>query len=370
MTPSPNIGTIKTRFKNGREADALPPASPIEPEDFYVPPSEPDRSSEMQPFSFYFDGDESPAPVPMLIERLIPRDGLTFLGGQSGAGKSFVAIDAAVAIATGGMFFGYEALERAGVLYIAAEGRATISSRLAAAKKARGITENLPIVVVTTVPDLAASTERRPFVRNVKSAANAMREKFGVRVGLVIIDTLAAAFSMKDENSAAEVNSICKAATEIGDALSAATLALHHYGKVQSTGLRGSSASRGAGESIIAVLAERDELSGKVSDRRLVHSKSRVGEEGPIAKFDLRHVDLGTDNSGEQFGSASVEVGASLEGTGATSAANKEKRPGRAARAYLDALEEALSNATREVENRQLVWKLAQRGQGDRTNAS
>ena len=255
-----------------------------------------------------FDGDAPPAPVPMLVERVVPLKGITFLGGQSGAGKSFVAIDLSVAVATGEAFFGLQVLKSGGVIYVAAEGAASIATRLAAAKKARGIDEKLPVATVTVVGDLSDAKTRREFIRRLETAAKTLRDRYGVDVKLIIVDTIAAAFSMKDENAAGEVNAVCKATAELGDAVGAAVLAVAHYGKDASTGLRGSSASRAAGESVLAVLAERDETTGRSGNRRLVHAKSRVGEEGPIAAFELRDVTIGTGDDGEPIIAGYVAV--------------------------------------------------------------
>ncbi len=291
----------------------------------------------------YFDGDAPPAPVPMLVERLLPLEGLTILAGQSGAGKSFLAIDLSVALASQGSFFGRIPEERVAVIYVAAEGRATIATRIDAAKKARGIADKLPIAVVKIVPDLASKKERAEFIQKLQLIAQRLEAGFGLRVGAVIIDTVIAAFTIKDENSAGELSQVCKAAAELGDAIGAATIPLVHFGKSQETGIRGSSATRGFGESVLAVLADRDETTGKCSNRRLVHSKSRVGEEGPIARFELRDVTL-TSGVGEEFRAGCVEVGENLEDADALEVTGKtgKGRPLSAAgKAFLEALTEA-----------------------------
>lgn len=255
--------------------------------------------------SLWFDGDAPPEPVAAVVERIIPAQGLTFLGGQSGSAKTFLAIDIGVAVASGQPFFDLET-ERCGAIYAAAEGAATLSSRLAAAKAARGVSEPLPFAVVRYVPDLADRGLRREFLNVLKQAAGIIREKHGVRVGLVILDTLGAAFSMRDENSAAEMNAVCRAAAQLGDSVGAATLVLAHFGKAQETGIRGSSAIRGAGESVLATLGDRDETTGICTNRRWVHVKSRSGEEGEAHAFELQHVFLGVDQNGEEIGAAKI----------------------------------------------------------------
>lgn len=53
---------------------------------------------------FIFDGDIPPKAPPQLVQKLIPQQGICFIGGQSGAGKTFVAIDLAVSLASGTSF--------------------------------------------------------------------------------------------------------------------------------------------------------------------------------------------------------------------------------------------------------------------------
>ncbi|RTL89374.1 MAG: AAA family ATPase [Hyphomicrobiales bacterium] len=255
----------------------------------------------------WFHGDAPPEPTPMLIERILPAHGLTFLGGQSGAAKSFLAVDLSAAAVLGDAFFVMKAEELVGVIYIAGEGAATISTRFAAAIKAREVSdEKLPFALVRDVPDLSSKTERKQFAKRLAAVAKRIKETFGVRVGLIVIDTLGACFSMKDENSAAEMNAVCKAAASLGTGIGAATLVLAHYGKSQEAGIRGSSAIRAAAESVIAALGERKELEGECTRRRIVLVKSRDGEEGETHHFDLEHVQLGHDADGKPFGAARI----------------------------------------------------------------
>ncbi len=159
-----------------------------------------DETGEYAITDVYFDGDAPPAPVPLLIEPLLPREGLTFLGGQSGAGKSSVAIDMSAALSSEQRFFDYNIIERCAVIYVAAEGGATVPARLAAAQKARDIAENLPVAVIRSVPDLANANQRKAFIAKLRAVAARLHAKSELRVGCVMLDTLAAAFGIKDEN--------------------------------------------------------------------------------------------------------------------------------------------------------------------------
>lgn len=262
-----------------------PPPPPI----YHV--AEPPPKADL--FGVWFHGDAPPQPVPMLIERLLPAADLSILAGQSGAGKSFVGCDASAAVMTKKPFFGCDVTEKTGVIYIAAEGASSIPMRIEAALAARGFQGVAPFALIKEVPDLANDKARRDFiVEKIKPISAHIKTKFGLRVGMVVVDTIGSACTIKDENAAGEMNALCRGLREIGDAIGAATLPIAHYGKSQETGILGSSATRGFGESVISILADRDELTGTCKNRRMVHSKNRHGEEGPISNFELHESEI------------------------------------------------------------------------------
>lgn len=287
--------------------------------------------------SLTFDGDVPVSPPAMLVKKLVPLTGITFLGGQSGAGKTFAAVDLAVALASGMPFFGHAVEERVGTVILAGEGGGTLSSRVNAARLARGIEQSLPIAWAENISDLTDKAAMAATVDSLKQADRAFRGRDGVRLGLVIVDTLAASFSMKDENSNAEATAIIRALKELSGALSVAVMPVHHYGKGQETGLRGASAWRAGSDAVLSVLADRDQITGHVGNRRLALTKSRIGTEGWSAAFDLKFVPLGVDEEGEAIGSCHIVEGP-RHGEGAEAVTVIKTKPLRGdAKAYLDA---------------------------------
>ena len=83
-------------------------------------------------FGFMFDGDAEPAPLPELIRGMLPKFGTGIAGGQSGAGKSFMLLDACVALGTGSTFFGHPVREQVASVYLAAEAQGLAARNLAA----------------------------------------------------------------------------------------------------------------------------------------------------------------------------------------------------------------------------------------------
>jgi hypothetical protein len=152
----------------------------------------------------------------------------------------------------------------------------------------------------------------------------------------VPIDTIAATFGMKDEDDNAEATKICNVLRSIGDETGILMAPVHHYGKNPESGLRGASAWKGSADIILGVLADIDPLSGKTSNRELVCTKARDGEQGPISPFELEFIALGLKDDGEIYGSCCVvpKEGATRFG--------KEAAPNKGQKAIGDAIDEAL----------------------------
>lgn len=255
-----------------------------------------------------FDGDAAPEPPRYLVKHLLPAEGVAVLGGQSGAGKTFCAVDLAASLATEQPYFGRRIVERVGTLILAAEGAGTLGGRIEAARKTKADGKPLPIAWMGAVPNLADVEEVRKLLPKIRAVDARMREAFNVRLGLIVIDTLAAAFALKDENDAAEAQQALRHMRMLGEPLSALVLPVHHYGKTEDTGLRGSSAYRGGADAVLSVLADRKQVTGEVGARSLNLAKTRHGEEGPIAGFALRFVQLGLDEDGEPFGACVIDA--------------------------------------------------------------
>ena len=264
-----------------------------------------------------FDGERPPVQTPELIKGLLPVTGIAFLGGQSGAGKTFIAIDLSVALSCAGPseFFGRSVKQRVGVAIFAAEGEGTLAARLHVAKELRGVNEPLPIAYFSTPLDLCKDEDVASLCDRLVEIDKYFRRNFGVRLGAVIIDTVAAACGMESENDNAEAAKLIRNLGRLRDATNSLIMPVHHYGKTEDTGLRGASAFRAGADVVLSVLAKRNKETGETTDRRLALAKSRTSEEGPISGFDLAQVLIGMDEDGA-FGSCAVAP----NGNSATSA--------------------------------------------------
>jgi RecA-family ATPase len=78
-------------------------------------------------------------PTKWIVKKLIEAGSLNEIFGESGTGKSFLAISLASCVATGGDFFGYKTKRPGAVLYIAGEGKNGLERRFRAWQEHTGI---------------------------------------------------------------------------------------------------------------------------------------------------------------------------------------------------------------------------------------
>jgi AAA domain/Primase C terminal 2 (PriCT-2) len=263
--------------------------------------------------NFIFVGDAKPSPQKMLIDAVMPLEGLPFIGGQSSAGKTFVAILIAVCAASSSPLFGHEVKERVGSVIVAAEGKGMLAARIAAAMKELGIEGDIPVAWVKQVPDFNQADGLQAFVHDLRAISEHFQTKFGVRLGLVFVDTVSASFDIKEEADNAEAARVCKTMRRIGDTIAALVVPIHHYGKNAGVGLRGASAWRANADFVLSVMADIDPQTGNVSNRQLAIAKDRDGAQGPLTAFTLKPVELGVDDAGRPWGSLVAVTGTSID---------------------------------------------------------
>jgi AAA domain len=322
---------------NGHDDDAEPFGSPrsADPRAEEPPPaSSPDIDRD-----YIFLGDTKAAPPRELIDGLIPAEGVAVTGGQSTAGKTFEEIHKAICLGTGIPYFGRKIVERVGTVFVAAEGRPLMPNRFAAALIKLSIEARLPITWPKLLPDFSRADGIKRFIHDLNAIDERYRGDFGVRLGHVPIDTVAATFGMKDEDDNAEATRVCNTLRSIGEETGVLMSPVHHYGKNPESGLRGASAWKGSADIILGVLADIDPLTGKTSNRELVCAKARDGEQGPISPFDLEFVPLGLKDDGTIYGSCCV-----VPKEGEKSRFDKKTTQHKSEVAILRAINEALDN--------------------------
>ena len=188
---------------------------------------------------FMTDSEVEALPDPVwLIEDVLVENSLAVLYGLWGSYKSFVALDWALSLATGTAWLGKAAM-KADVLYICAEGIGGLKNRIAAWKQHHGI--NGSIEGVRIVPQAINLMDRASAEHLIVSAVE-VQQASGFTPKLVICDTLARSMAGGDENTMKDMALVIANADLIRRKLGGATfLPVHHSGKDQTLGMRGSS---------------------------------------------------------------------------------------------------------------------------------
>lgn len=221
---------------------------------------------------------ERPAPVPLVYGRL-DKDTQSWIIGEPGSFKSFVALDLAAHVAAGREWQGHRVRQER-VLYLAAEGASGMTLRTRAWQKINGQMEGvdfLPLPLqVSKIDEWQALIEL------------AVKREYG----LIVIDTQARVTVGLDENTAKDAGVFIAATAALKEATRACVLVVHHTGR-DGKNARGSSSIDGAQDTELKLsrAAPRSSMQVLIKDDK---QKDMAEDESGLA-VKLRVVDLGTD---------------------------------------------------------------------------
>jgi hypothetical protein len=173
-------------------------------------------------------------PVRWLVDGLIPAASFAAIFGKPGSYKSFAALYLGAMIATGREAFG-RSTTQGPVIYIAGEGGAGLKRRRDAIMRQHGLPADAPVYFIKAQLNLATTLEDRDALLSEIRA-------IGGKPALVVIDTFARMTAGIEENSAKDVGAAIAIMSSIEQETGAAVLIVHHSGKAQDAGMRGSSA--------------------------------------------------------------------------------------------------------------------------------
>ncbi|SCC95884.1 Primase 2 [Thiomonas sp. X19] len=226
-------------------------------------------------------------PLVWLVRGVLPAEGLAALFGASGSGKTFLALDAAAAIAEGRRWFTYR-VRPAPVVYVGLEGEAGLSQRVQAWDKHHGRPAPEGLRFVVSQPfDLLQPDD-------VAELAEACRG-----AGLVVLDTLNRAAPGVDENSSQDMGRIIEAAADLQRRIGGLVLLIHHAGKDSTKGMRGHSSLHAALDAAIEVRRDGDAREWRIA-------KSKDGADAESIPFRLEVVTLGIEPDGTPVSSCAV----------------------------------------------------------------
>lgn len=235
-------------------------------------------------------------PITWAVKGLFPQKGLGMIYGASGAGKSFLALDLATAIAEGRPWFG-QRTTKAPVIYLCLEGAAGFLGRIRAWEASNGRALTALVGFVTESFDLLNQDCVLGLVHEIGRFAKTVSADLGPPV--IVIDTLNRAMPGADENGPSAMGAVLKACSLISEASGGLTLLVHHVGKDAERGARGHS-------SLIAAVDASLMVVRSAKGRFWEAKKVKDGLDGTRGDFELEPVTLGVDADGDEVSSCVV----------------------------------------------------------------
>jgi hypothetical protein len=239
-----------------------------------------------------------PGSLTWRVKGLWPAVGVCFVGGPSMSGKSFWTLDAMARVCRGEAVLGRRS-KQAAVVYVAAEGAHGVRRRIAGLRQRVGPLGGR-LGFVGQQPDLTDSADIDEL-RSFLAGAKADLEAQGHNLGVVVVDTLAAAAAGADENTSADMGPVLRALQTMALDLGCLVLVVAHTGKDETRGLRGWSGQLGNADGVVMLTEPIGDLrSGTVL-------KVKDGKSGDRFGFALDVVELGHDEDGDPITTCVIE---------------------------------------------------------------
>jgi len=237
-----------------------------------------------------------------LIKGWLDRGAFSVVFGESNVGKSFFAIDLALHVASRSEWHGHRVFGSSDdvpnalpVLFIASEGGQGFGNRIEAIRKERPeliASSDTEFLLLPTSLDLYGSADADALIQ-------ACSDK-GTKPALIVVDTLARSMGSGDENSAQDMGAFIANCDRLRERLGAHVMVIHHSGKDNTKGARGSSSLSAAVDTELHLTSADGVINVK-------QTKQRDMAAGEGFAYRLRDVVLGVDADGDQITSAIVE---------------------------------------------------------------
>lgn len=231
--------------------------------------------------SFFCGSDGFDAPQSWLVKDFFPTSSFGVIYGKSSSLKSFLAIDIAYHIATGARWQG-KLVNEGIVVYVAAEGQQGISRRIKAVENVHG-NKAQNIKVHPKSVHLAEKSSRLELIESLKDMERREKKK----IKLIVIDTLSRCFT-GDENQALAMQDFVRGCDKVRNEIDASIMCIHHTGKDETKGSRGSSVLIGACDYEFQL-----KRNGKTKLSTFINNKQKDAEVTPDYSFEFETIDLG-----------------------------------------------------------------------------
>lgn len=224
-----------------------------------------------------------------LVNGVVETESLCFVYGTPNAGKSLALLSLLYHVAAGWPWHG-RSVKQGCVLYISVEGPNGTARRAKAWRAFHNVaeTERLPMAFVRTPVDLFGNKRAAKAIIRAVARLEAIT---GLPCRAVAVDTVNAVTPGMDENSPQDWKAFLDNLRSISKSTKATILAVHHTGKDESRGMRGSNSSLASADTTILV-----------SNHVVTTVKMRDGVRGQRFPFEIKELNLWTDDEGKPVG--------------------------------------------------------------------
>lgn len=220
---------------------------------------------------FYFKDEEEQENEPdpqWLIKDLISERSTVLLYGPTQSYKSFLCLDIALSCAMGVSTFGVQALSGK-VFYCALEGRAHLKKARRAWKIAKGLERSIANFYLGSAPMVGITSDIEEFCHEIEARCGNEKPK------LIIIDTVGKSMAGLNENDAKDAGQFIQFCDYLVEIFGCSVIAIHHTGKDQTRGARGSSAFHAGFDTVIEISAHRATKAVSVSVKKHKDAEER-----------------------------------------------------------------------------------------------
>src|SRR5262245_5300474 len=237
-----------------------------------------------------------------LIKNLLPEVGHGILAGPWGFGKTFALFDLAVSPMTMQPFLHHAVKRQGAVLLIAAEGADEVRLRLDAVIREKcGGMKQVPFYWYDEAAPRLQKGSTELLIAMARQAEADAKEKFGLPISLIMIDTLAACSGYTkrgDDFDPAVVQALMNVLKAVARTIGCFVLGVGHSPKNVEAGVSGSYAKEWSADVVWLSLGDRA-LNGTVTNTRLSIRKHRGGLQGAEYPYAQRVVEMGKDEDGD-----------------------------------------------------------------------
>jgi hypothetical protein len=209
-----------------------------------------------------------------LIRRVIPREAVGLIFGQPGTGKTFLAVEIAMRVATGTPFNDHR-VSPGPVIYVAGEGHGAMRDRFAAWLKDNDCADPGNIRISRKAVSFTDQAEFQALEKEIASA--------NPKPSLIVIDTLFRATAGADVNDAREMTTFWHKVEQLKLHFQCNVMIVHHSGRLEQ--------SRSFGSIVLLANADYEIAISRDGDVSYVeNTKQKDGQ--PFKRFGYRLKDV------------------------------------------------------------------------------